>query len=203
MLLNPNLLFLHLHSFMKKVIFFLLVFSVCATNLHAQTTAMPAIDKSPADISYYPANFPALKIQEKVTESLAARIIYSRPKKEDRAIFGGLVDYGKLWRLGANEATEIEFFQNVKINGKKVSKGRYTLYAIVYENTWTLIVNKETDTWGAFKYDLKKDVVRIDVPVQKTNESTESLAMAFEKATNGFNLVIAWEQVKVSMPVSF
>ena len=62
----------------------------------------------------------------------------------------------KVWRLGANEATEIEFYKDVKIGGKKVPKGRYTLYAIVSENVWTMILNKDTDTWGAFKYDSKK-----------------------------------------------
>jgi len=89
-----------------------------------------------------------------------ARIFYSRPQKQGRKIFGELVEYGQVWRLGANEATEIEFYKDVKIAGKKVPKGRYTLYAIVNENSWTMIINKETDTWGAFKYDPKKDLLR-------------------------------------------
>ena len=103
------------------------------------------------DMSYYPTNYPVLKIQDKNTEPLTARVIYSRPKKEGRTIFGGLVEYGKVWRLGANEATEVEFYQKVNIGGKKIAKGRYTLYAIVNESSWTFIVNKETDTWGSFK----------------------------------------------------
>jgi hypothetical protein len=167
----------------------------------AQTSTLPAVDKSPMDASYYPQNYPVLKIQEKVTEPLLARIIYSRPKKEGRSIFGALVEFGKVWRLGANEATEIEFFKNVRINGKKINKGRYTLYAIPYEKTWIIIVNKETDTWGHFKYDAKKDVVRIEVPVQKPTEVLEFLAMGFEKTTTGINLVIGWDIVKVAVPI--
>ncbi len=154
------------------------------------------------DISYYPNNYPILKIQNKLTEPLAMRVIYSRPLKQGRKIFGELVEYGKLWRLGANEATEIEFYKDVKINGKKILKGRYTLFAIVNETTWTLILNKDTDVWGAFKYDVKKDVIRMDLPVEKMNESIEAMAMVFEKSTTGVILVMAWEQVKVSLPIS-
>jgi hypothetical protein len=168
----------------------------------SQSPKLPEVDKSPMDVSYYPNNFPILKIQNKATEPLVARILYSRPQKQGRKVFGELVEYGKVWRLGANEATEIEFYKDVKIGGKKVPKGRYTLYAIISENVWTIIVNKDTDTWGAFKYDAKKDLLRTDVPAQKTDESVETMSMFFEKSTNGISLIIAWEQVKVSLPIT-
>ena len=188
---------------MKKIITAFIVCLFCS-GLFAQTgTSIPAIDKSPMDMSYYPVNYPVLKIQDKVTESLAARVVYSRPQKAGRVIFGGLVKYGDVWRLGANEATEIEFFKHVKIGGKKISKGRYTLYAIVNENTWTLIVNKETDTWGSFKYDAKKDIVRVEVPVKNTGVPVESFSMFFEKKTAGINLIIAWEMVQVTLPITY
>jgi len=187
---------------MKKAIGLLVLFQLFFTCLMAQT-ALPPVDKSPMDMSYYPNNYPVLKIQDKITEPLITRIVYSRPQKAGRGIFGGLVKYGEVWRLGANEATEIEFFKNVHIGGKKISKGRYTLYAIVNENNWTIIVNKETDTWGSFKYDAKKDLVRADVVTQRTDAVLESLVMAFEKTATGCNLVIAWDNVKVSLPITF
>ena len=168
----------------------------------SQSSKLPEVDKSPMDVSYYPNNFPILKIQNKATEPLVARVFYSRPQKQGRKIFGELVEYGKVWRLGANEATEIEFYKDVKIGGKKVAKGRYTLYAIVSENVWTMILNKDTDTWGAFKYDSTKDVVRTDVAVQKTDDVVESMSMFFEKSTTGISLIIAWEQVKVTLPIT-
>ena len=168
----------------------------------SQSSRPPEVDKSPMDVSYYPNNYPILKIQNKATEPLVARILYSRPQKQGRKVFGELVEYGKVWRLGANEATEIEFYKDVKIGGKKVPKGRYTLYAIVSENVWTMIINKDTDTWGAFKYDSKKDVLRTDVPAQKTDEVVESMSMFFEKSANGISLIIAWEQVKVALPIT-
>ncbi len=188
---------------MRKIIGLLTVFQLFFICLLAQTGTLPPVDKSPMDMSYYPANYPVLKIQDKITETPIARIIYSRPQKAGRTIFGGLVKYGEVWRLGANEATEIEFFKNVKIGGKKISKGRYTLYAIVNENYWTIIINKDTDTWGSFKYDAKKDVVRATASVQKTDTVVESLSMGFEKATGGFNLVIGWDTIKSTLLITF
>ena len=161
-------------------------------------------------MSYYPDSYPVLKIQNKATEPVIARVIYSRPQKNDRIIFGGLVEYGKVWRLGANEATEIEFYKDVKIGGKKIAKGRYTLYALVNPDTWTMILNKDVDTWGAFKYDEKKDVLRTSVPVLKTSEIAEALGITFEpvastagKSTKTFNLTVAWDSVRVSLPIVF
>jgi len=188
---------------MKKFFVVFFAFQLVFISLIAQTSALPPVDNSPMDMSYFPTNYPVLKIQDKVTETPVARIIYSRPQKISRAIFGGLVKYREVWRMGANEATEIEFYKNVQIGGKKISKGRYTLYAIVNENNWTMILNKDTDTWGAFRYDAKKDVLRTEVPVQKTDELIESLCMVFEKTSTGCNLVIAWENTKVSLPISF
>jgi Protein of unknown function (DUF2911) len=185
---------------MKKL-FYLVITALLSFSAIAQTD-LPPVDKSPMDMCYYPVNYPVLKIQDKITEPLAARVVYSRPKKESRTIFGGLVEYGKVWRLGANEATEIEFFQKVYIGGKKISKGRYTLYAVVNENSWTFILNKETDTWGSFKYNADKDVVRVDVPVEKITDNIEFLAMVFEKANSNINLIVAWENVKVALPIT-
>jgi hypothetical protein len=190
------------NSTMKKILCLITLLHLSFIALLAQQSSLPPVDKSPVDISYYPANYPVLKIQDKATEPLAARVIYSRPKKEGRTIFGGLVEYGKVWRLGANEATEIEFFKPVKVGGKKINKGRYTLYAIINETSWTIIINKETDTWGQFKYDMKKDIVRVDLSVQKMQEVVESMAMTFEKSTTGMNLVIAWDTIKVALPVT-
>jgi len=184
---------------MKKV-FLMLCLSVFSASLFAQVK-LPPVDKSPMDMSYCPNGYPVLKIQDKITDPLVARVTYSRPQKNGRVIFGELVEYGKVWRLGANEASEIEFFKTVHINDKKIKKGRYTLYCIPYADKWTLIINKETDTWGSFKYDEKRDLVRIDLPVQKQNEVLDSFAMAFEKVLTGYNLVIGWDDVRVSLPI--
>ncbi len=188
---------------MKKIISLFFICCCYYSLLFAQQgTAMPAVDKSPMDMSYFPNSYPVQKIQDKITEPLLARVIYSRPQKSGRKIFGELIEYGKLWRMGANEATEIEFFKPVKIAGKKIAKGRYTLYALVNEDSWTFIVNKETDTWGAFKYNAKNDIVRTEVPVQKNEASAEFFSMVFEKTTGGISLIVAWDMTKVSLPIT-
>jgi hypothetical protein len=184
---------------MKKVFALLVVFQLFFICLMAQNP-IPPVDKSPMDMSYYPVNYPVLKIQKKTTEPVIARVVYSRPQRAGRNIFGGLVKC-EVWRMGANEATELEFFKNVRIGGKKINKGRYSLFAIVNENSWTIIINKETDTWGSFAYDQKKDVVRHVVTTQRiVDTAVESLGMGFEKTLQGFNLVIAWENTRVSVP---
>jgi hypothetical protein len=185
----------------RSIIFATLIFTAFSFSVHAQNRFSP-LDKSPMDASYYPANYPILKIQDKATEPVIARVIYSRPQKNGRAVFGELVEYGKVWRMGANEATEIDFYKDVKIDGKKLKKGRYTVYALVNPDKWTIIFNSETDTWGAFKYDPKKDVLRVDVPVQKSTEQVEALAIQFEKDVKGFNMVVAWDELLVKLPIN-
>lgn len=189
-----------------KFLSMILVFVTMGLGATAQNgTKLPPLDKSPMDMSYYPVNYPVLRIQpNKITEPLIARVVYSRPSKSGRKVFGELVEDGKIWRLGANEATEIEFFRDVKVGGKTVKKGRYTMYALESPTKWTVIINKETDVWGAFKYDASKDVVRIDCPVIKTPDVTESFTMVFEKATEkSIHLIIDWDDVMVKMPISW
>ena len=190
---------------MKKLmtLFLLAVFSFCFSFGQSAEEDVPGIDKSPMDMSYYPNNYPVLKIQDKASEPVVSRVIYSRPHLNGRQIVGGLLEYGKLWRLGANEATEIDFYKDVVIGNKKVNKGRYTLYAIPGEKEWTMIINKETDTWGAFIYDEQKDVVRIKVPVIENKQVAEAFSMTFEKTNAGCNLLLLWDKIRVAMPIAF
>ncbi len=181
----------------------LMAFVCCLQlSLNAQSK-FPPVDKSPLDFSYYPANFPILRIQEKAKEPLMARVTYSRPQKNGRKVFGELVEYGSIWRLGANEATEIELYRDAKIGSTRVKKGRYTMYAIPTTDKWTIILNKENDVWGAFLYDPKKDVVRTDVPVQHNTDALESFCMYFEKTNGNVSLFIGWDTEMVRIPISF
>lgn len=188
---------------MKQVKLLLGLIWMVASPAMAQFKA-PAIDKSPMDMAYYPVNYPVLKIQNKVSEPLMARVIYSRPFRNGRSVFGELVEFGQLWRLGANEATEIELYKDVKCGvDSRLKKGRYTMYAIPFQDKWTIIFNKETDSWGAFQYDPKKDVLRLDVPAQKTADAAEAFTMQFEKDSSGINLAIMWDNVKALVPFTF
>jgi hypothetical protein len=184
------------------VFFVSTICSFCFAQSNGNGSKMPPLDKSPMDMAYYPADYPVLRIQDKASEPLVCRVIYSRPQKNNRTVFGELVEYNKIWRLGANEATEIEFFRDVKIDGKKIPKGKYTLYAIPTSTDWTIIFNKETDIWGAFRYDEKKDVLRVTLPVKKTSEPLEPFCIAFEKSNGGAKMNIGWDTDMVSLPIS-
>ncbi len=190
---------------MKKMKTILLVtISLFVSGFGFAQTTLPPLDKSPMDMCYYPVDYPVLKIQKKADAPLIARVIYGRPQKNDRSIFGDLVPYDMIWRVGANEATEIEFYRDVKIDGKKVPKGRYTLYAIPSTEKWTMVLNKETDTWGAFGYDTKKDLLRTDVKVITRPDIIDVFTMCFEgKEKNKTNLMVGWDNKEVHMPISW
>jgi hypothetical protein len=187
---------------MKQLVVLFLAISMINTTVEAQFKA-PAMDKSPMDMSYFPANFPILKIQNKATDPLMCRVCYSRPQKNGRSVFGDLIEYGKVWRLGANEATEIELYKDVKINDARLKKGRYSMYAIPFQDKWTLIFNKETDIWGAFQYDEKKDVLRTDVKLEKQQDPIEAFTLLFDKTDSGANMVMAWDNIKATLPITF
>jgi hypothetical protein len=187
---------------MKQMLLFFLIITSLSLSTVAQTN-IPPLDKSPMDMCHYPANYPVLKVQNKATEPLVARVIYSRPQKNGRTVYGELVEYGKVWRMGANEATEIELYKDVKIGFTKVKRGRYSVYAIPHPDKWTIILNKETDIWGAFQYDQKKDILRTDIPIVKQQGSVETFSMEFEKINGGANLVVLWDDVKASIPFTF
>ena len=196
------------HLLLQKFTDMRLLLSGCMlliTSMALAQSRFPLMDKSPMDMSYYPVNYPILKMQEtkeKPADPLVARVVYSRPQKNGRTVFGELLQYGDIWRLGANEASEIEFFKDVVIGNKLIPKGRYTLYAIPNADKWTIIVNRDTDIWGAFKYDSSKDIVRVDAPVQKLGEPLEAFAIIFEKAGNSFVLTAAWDTMSVSLPIA-
>jgi hypothetical protein len=171
-------------------------------NQPSEKDIQPGLDKSPMDMSYYPVDYPKLKMAGNTTDPLIARVIYSRPQKNGRTIFGDLIKYGSVWRLGANEATEIEFFKDVTITDKKVQKGRYVIYCIPQENTWTLVLNDDLYTWG-LKIDSTKDEYKFNIPVAKTRFPYELFTMEFEKAGKGMQLIMEWDSVKASLPIKW
>lgn len=159
------------------------------------------LDKSPMDMTYYPENYPILRMQHKDVQPLTARVIYSRPQKNGRVIFGSLVEYGKPWRLGANEATEIEFFRDVTIQQKKVPRGRYVLYCVPFQDKWVLKLNTDLNTWG-LQIDSTKDVFKFEIPISKTNYPFEYFTMEFEPAQPGLQLAMMWDSVRAVLPIN-
>jgi Protein of unknown function (DUF2911) len=168
-----------------------------------------SIDKSAMDMSYFPEDYPKQKMITPGMANPVTRVIYSRPQKNGRIIFADssvaqnvIQRYGQDWRLGANEATEIEFFKPVSIKGKKLGPGRYIIYCIPYADKWKIIFNENLFSWG-LHIDKTKDIAEIELPVIKNNVEIEYFTMLFQYSTYGCELIMAWGDVKVVMPVNF
>jgi hypothetical protein len=158
---------------------------------------------------YFPDDYPKQKMVTPDMASPVVRVIYSRPQKNKRIIFADssitqnvIQHYGQDWRLGANEATEIEFFKPVTINGKKIQPGRYIMYCIPYPSTWKIIFNNNLYSWG-LHIDKTKDLTEIELPLLKNDIDIEYFTMLFQNSTYGCDLVMAWGKMKVVMPVYF
>jgi hypothetical protein len=131
------------------------------------------------------------------------RIIYSRPQKEKRKIFDGLVKYDSPWRLGANEATEIEFFSPATVQGKTVKLGRYILYCIPHETKWTFVLNSNLYSWG-LEQNREKDLMQFEAPIEKNEVIIEYFTIATVKRSDkSAEIIFLWDDVKAKLPVSF
>jgi hypothetical protein len=161
-----------------------------------------SVDVSPMDMSYFPVDYPKLKTANENIPPPVIRLIYSRPHLQRRALFSGILKYDEAWRLGANEASEINFYKPVTIQGKQIKAGRYIIYGIPHQDKWTIILNSNIDTWG-LKQDSVKDVARFQIPVTTNGTSLEYFTMVFEKMDKGANLIIAWADIVAKLPINF
>jgi hypothetical protein len=128
------------------------------------------------------------------------KIVYGRPYKKDREIFGKLVPFGEVWRTGADEATQITFAKDGKFGGTPVKAGTYALFTIPGQKEWQIILNGKLGQWGAFDYEKNKgqDVLKVTVPAG-TATATEQLTITLPANA----VVITWDKTQVSIPVSF
>ena len=128
---------------------------------------------------------------------------YHRPLVNGRKIWGGLVPYGKVWRVGANENTTIEFSDPVSVEGKPLDKGVYGLHMIPNQDSWTVIFSKTNSAWGSYSYDQKDDALRVDVKPTPLAENDEALEFEFENLKPTSTAVtMKWEKLGVPFTVS-
>lgn len=122
---------------------------------------------------------------------------FGSPMVKGRTIWGELVKYDKVWRTGANEATSIEFTQNVSVNGQELAAGTYALFTIpAEEGAWKVIFNSEADQWGAYNKDDSKDVLTVEATPSMKEDLSEGLTFAVD----GNQLIMMWE--KLSLPIT-
>ncbi len=160
------------------------------SELHSQR--FDQLDQAPVDIAYLRADKGSVPV---------VKVVYGRPSREDGEVFGDLVPYGEIWRTGANEATEVTFYRDMLFGNKMVKAGRYVMHTIPGEKEWTIILNSNTDTWGAFFYDPGKDVARIKVPAKK-GRPVDIFSIAFAQSIKDSYMVLAWDRTRVSIPLA-
>ena len=129
-------------------------------------------------------------------DGVAITIDYHQPSAKGRKIMNGLVPYGKIWRTGANNATTIEFSEDVKIEGKELVAGKYALFTIPSANEWVVIFNKTSDQWGAYNYQEKDDALRIKVKPSKVDMVETFVFDVLEKGVE-----FKWENTAVKFSV--
>jgi len=139
---------------------------------------------------------------------LEIQVFYNRPYKKAREIFGSLVPYGKVWRTGANEATTFETTKNLLFEGKTLKKGKYSIWTIPEEETWTIIFNSEYGQWGIgpdgeANRDPKLDVLSLNVHAVQSQREFEQFTISFEKVGEDAEMVLIWDKTLVAIPFSF
>lgn len=174
---------------MKKV-FIATAILFLTTLMTSQAQKFADLQKSPTDISY-------AKSDRRAQPDI--KVVYSRPLKKGRDIFGNLVPYDKVWRTGADEATEIKLFKDYKLGDTTVKAGTYSLFTIPGEKEWTVILSSDLDVWGAYSYDKSKDVASIKVPVSSGDE-VEAFSIAFKKLDKGYHMLLGWDKTIVEVP---
>jgi hypothetical protein len=143
---------------------------------------------------------------ELTVNGLTVSIPYARPSVRGRLIFGtegqnALQPYGKYWRLGANESTEITVNKDVDFNGQAVKAGTYRMYAVPGPDSFDIALNSELGKWGAMEPDYSLDVLHTKVPVEHPAAPVEQYTISTVEADGGINVVFEFSDVKFIVPV--
>lgn len=173
---------------MRKFILGIVVFTI-ACSVNSQSIKMP------------PPSPPQTIKQDFGISSI--ELSYSRPGVKGRKVFGDLVPYGAVWRTGANNATTIDFADDVTIGTTKVPAGKYGLLTIPDKDNWTIIITKQTDVTNPASYKQESDVVRIAAKPMTMKDKMETFTMQFANVKSSTcELQIMWENTAVSLPIS-
>ncbi len=153
-----------------------------SSNVNAQKFA--GLDASPLDIA--------------MSKDKSVKIVYSRPQLKGRAL-STLVPNGKMWRTGANEGTEITFNNDMKLGGKSVKAGTYTLTTIPGDNEWTIVLNTTLGTWGGnagSRYKKDTEAARFTAKASTSSDALEAFSITFDEAGT---MHLGWDKVRVAV----
>lgn len=139
---------------------------------------------------------PPMAAEGKIGETMIS-INYHAPSVRGRTIFGGLEAWGKVWRAGANEATTIEFSNDVVVGGQDLAAGKYAFFVKPMEDgNWEAIFNTEAKQWGA--YNMNSDNNALVLPVKAEDiENKEVLEYSIKDGM----IHLEWADKRISMSV--
>jgi hypothetical protein len=170
---------------MKKLI--LLGLMACSFGLSAQSIKTPA----PSPLQSIKQDFALSSIE----------VVYSRPSAKGRKIYGDLVPFGKVWRTGANQATQITFGEDVKVGNAPIKAGKYTLLSIPGKDSWEILFCKPDVAAGSYKPE--SEVARVSVKPSMLPFSIETFMIVFgEQTANSTKMSIMWDNVEVEFSIS-
>lgn len=159
------------------------------------------------------AAVPALAQVQQLFESPAATVsqnlgltridlTYHRPAVKGRAVWGGLVPFGQVWRAGANDATTLAFNTDVTVAGQPVAKGTYALFMIPGKEAWTVVLNRQSKQWGAYFHKADQDALRFEVkPAAGPHQEWLAYTLDLQDRTT-VQVALAWEKLRIAFPVA-
>ncbi|MEJ1223957.1 DUF2911 domain-containing protein [Sediminicola sp. 1XM1-17] len=152
----------------------------------------------------HPKASPFSQVEQEVGLSKIT-VDYSRPSVRGRTIFGQLVPYGRIWRVGANESTKITLDTDMKVLGNSLLKGTYALYAFPESDVWKIVFHNNTTHWGDGRtaYDAAEDALRVSVIPEKIPYFQENFLITFENITHSsLDMAWVWENTKIVVPMT-
>lgn len=157
-------------------------------SFNTEAQEFKGLDKSPMDAAYFGRG-----------DQQLVKVYYGRPQLNGRDA-KALTQKDKIWRTGANEATEIIFFTDMKLGETTIKAGTYSLYTMASDKEWTIIISSDVNNWGASGFKESNTVARFNVPVTEGKEPLEAFSIAFEKADEGTNMHMGWGTIRVVVP---
>ncbi len=145
---------------------------------------------------------PPAKADCKFSDGKMIHVDYASPRMRGRKIFGDLVPYGEPWRVGANDATTFVIDTDVKVGGKDVPAGSYTLFALPNPDSWQLIINKTTGEWGIPYPGADSDLARIPMKVSKLSSPLEDFTIGFQSDGKTCSMHLDWDTTRATVEIT-
>ena len=180
-------------------------FALIAALLFTLATLAPAQMGDSKDKSKRPS--PPASATCKFSDGKTVKIDYSSPRAKGRKIFGGasegaLVPYGEVWRTGANESTTFVTDGDLKVGGKDVPAGSYTIFTVPKADQWWLVISKKTGEWGTDYPGEKEDLARVPMKVSQNGPPVENFLIAFDQAGSKCTLRMEWATTIASVDIT-